>query len=340
MNTRRTRHIAVVIALAALVTACGSDDDTAQPAVTGDQTTIPTAQSTVATNQPTDDGGGYPVTIESCGTDYTFDSPPQRVVLGWPQSYETLDALGVGDSVVGYFSGSLSSLPANAPDIAEISPDFAPSREAMASVQADLVILNDLTSVAGDAGAVSLDDLRASGTNVFVLGDYCGYDTPAPTTIDMVTQDITDLGAIFGIADRAHDLIDEIDDRLANAPVGNQMTTAFVQVYDGTLYALSGSNYAAALGAADLDNAFADLDGNFSEISAEEVLTLTPDVIVVVYSKASTDADTAIAEIRDLLANSPAVTNNRIAAIDDSAISAGGVTLVDVVEQIGTAITQ
>lgn len=338
MSTHPTRHIAAVIALAALVTACGSDDNTAQPAVTGDLTTSATAQSTVATDRPAADSGGYPVTIGSCGTDYTFDSPPQRVVLGWPQSYETLDALGVGDTVVGYFSGSLSSLPANAPVIAEISPDFAPSREAIANAQADLVILNDLTSVAGDAGAVSLDDLRVSGTNVFVLGDYCGYDTPAPTTIDMVTQDITDLGAIFGIADRAGDLVDEVDQRLADAAVGNGMTTAFVQVYDGTLYALSGSNYAAALGAAGLDNVFAGLDGNFSEISAEEVLTLTPDVIVVVYSKASADA--AISEIRDLLANSPAVTNNRIAAIEDSAISAGGVTLVDVVEQIGAAITQ
>lgn len=42
---------------------------------------------------------------------------------------------------------------------------------------------------------------------------------------------------------------------------------------------------------------FADLDGNFSEISAEEVVTLSPDVVLVVYDDVFGDASSAIAEI-------------------------------------------
>jgi iron complex transport system substrate-binding protein len=342
-RTRRIRRarlacagmLALTVALAA---GCGDDTEASDPPAAE-----PTSPSTAPTISPgaTDagaQGASYPVTIESCGTDYTFEKPPENVLIGWPESIETLMALGVEDTVIGYLSGSLSSLPDGAPDVPEVSPDFAPSREAVAAAGADLLVLNDLTAIAGDSGGVSLDDVRAAGTNVFVLGDYCGFDSPAPTTIDVVLQDIRDLGAIFGVPERAEQLVAETEDRLAAAANGNGLSTAFVQVYDGTLYALSGTSYAAVLDAVGLTNSFADLDGNFSEISAEEVLTLTPDVIIVVYDQASTDADAAITEISELLAASPAVTEGQIIPVTNSAISASGITLIDIVDDVATSL--
>lgn len=83
---------------------------------------------------------------------------------------------------------------------------------------------------------------------------------------------------------------------------------------------------------------FADLDGNFSEISAEEVVTPSPDVVLVVYDDVSGDATSAIAEIEQMLALSPAVAEGRIVPISYSAFSASGISLIDVIEDVAAAV--
>jgi iron complex transport system substrate-binding protein len=336
MSTRATRArsrtacVALVVTVVVLAAAGCGDDDTAA----GDTSAPDAAAGSAGAD------AGYPVTVESCGTDYTFEGPPEQVLLGWPESMETLMALGVDDTVVGYLGGGLSALPEGAPEVPEVSPDYAASREVVVAAGADLLVLNDLSAVAGEGGGVGLDDLEVAGTNVFVLGDYCGPEGPAaPETTEVVLDDIRDLGVIFGVTDRAEELVAEIDDRLtAAATTGADRPTAFVQVHDGTLYALSGSSYAAVLDALNLDNVFDGIDGNFSEISAEEVLTLAPDVVIVVHDDTETDADEAITEVSEMLEQSPAVEDGTVIPVTYSAMSASGTTLIDIIEDVAAAL--
>ncbi|TYB57237.1 iron chelate uptake ABC transporter family permease subunit [Nonomuraea sp. PA05] len=55
---------------------------------------------------------GFPVTIENCGRELTFDQPPSKVVTGYHPSLETLLALGLGDRIAGRtFFGESAFLP-------------------------------------------------------------------------------------------------------------------------------------------------------------------------------------------------------------------------------------
>ena len=59
--------------------------------------------------------------------DAEYTAPPEKVVLGFPRTLETLAALGVEDSVYGYTLGGYDALPDGYPeDIVEVSPDYTP----------------------------------------------------------------------------------------------------------------------------------------------------------------------------------------------------------------------
>lgn len=269
----------------------------------------------------------------------TFDKAPSNVVVGWPTIITTLDALGVGDSVIGYTSADLATAPVTQAEA--ISPDFRTSREVMIATGLDLFLVNDENQVDASDGNLGWGDLEQLDAHGYVLGDYC-LGAPAPTSIDAVYDDITNLGSIFGVSDAASSLVGELRDRVdaaaestANLP---GVSTAVVQVYDGTLYALSGSYYAMIPSELGLESVFASLDANFAEISAEEVLTLAPDVIVVVYDGDETARQAAVDEVSDLLASAPAVSEGRIATVQNGTLSGGGVSvvemIVDVAEQL------
>jgi iron complex transport system substrate-binding protein len=277
--------------------------------------------------------------VTSCGVTTEYTDAPTRVVLGYPRTLETLDALGVADSVYGYTLGGYDALPDDYPaDIVEVSPDYAPAREAMIAAAPDLYLANDEGQVLGD-GTVSYDDLTAAGTNTYVLGQYCA-DSPAPKSIDRIYDDITDLGTIFAIPDRAQELNTELKERVDAAAAknpGDPLSVAYIQVYDGKIYASGGYPAAGILDALGVTNEFADLPGNFTELTTEEALILTPDVIIVSYVGADTE-QTAIDDVKALLPTSPAVQNNRIYGSNEADFQAGGVTIIDNLEYIADTL--
>lgn len=335
----RPRAALVLVSLAALTAAgCGSDE----PAASNTAVTSPT----VATNSSSQDSGpsngmigdGYPISVSSCGRESTFETAPTRVVVGWPTTIDTLVALGVADSVIGYTSGSFDAAPDDAPNAVELSPDYQASREVVIAAEPDLFLTNDENQLAAADGGLGYDDLAELDAGAYVLGGYC-IDAIAPTGIDIVYQDISQLGMIFGVPDTATTLIADLKTRAqtahdtVTADSDDAPTIAFVQVYDGKLYALTGTYYAMAVEAAGYDSVFADGVANFAEISAEEVLTLAPDVVAVAYNSEETRADDTAAAV-DLLANTPAVADDRVVEISNAAVSAGGVSLFDVIDRL------
>jgi len=320
----RAPVLGVLIAASLLLTGCSS------PTPTAPQTVSSPGGATPA---------GYPVTVESCGRPGTYAAAPSRVVLGFPRTLETLDALGVGASVYGYTLGSYDSLPAGYPSTAvEVSPDYAPAREAMIAAKPDLYLANDEGQVLGD-GTVSYEDLTGVGANTYVLGQYCS-DAPAPTSIDRVYADVTDLGTIFGVPDQAATVTADLKDRVAAAAAKNPgapLTVAYLQVYDGKIYATGGYPAAGILNALGVTNAFADLPGNFTELTKEQALVLKADVIMVSYVGAANKTK-ALNQVRDLLPSVPAVAAGRVYASNETDYQAGGVSIIANLEQVADSL--
>lgn len=276
--------------------------------------------------------GTFPVTVSSCGVDYVYDQAPERVLLGAPGIVETLDALGVADSAIGY---TLSRYPVAGldrfPGLTLTTKDYTPSREFLIGAQPDLFLSNDEQQLLGE-GTASKDDLAGIPGNLYVLGGYCA-DSPAGTTLDVVYADVTNLGAIYGIPDAAATLNQQLKERVAAAAAlnpGEDLTAGAITIYDGKVYALSGSYYAAVLDALGLTNGFAALGANWTEITTEAVLASDLDVLVVTY--AGDDPDSILAEARTLFANAPAVKNDRVVSLRETVFQSAGVALIGAVE--------
>lgn len=280
-------------------------------------------------------GDGYPATVTSCGTDYTYDAAPQRVLLGAPGVIATLDALGVADSAVGYTNGSYEFDGLDEyPGLTQNTDDYAPSREFLIGTAPDLFLSNDQGQLGGQ-GSATEDDLVTAGGNLYVLGEYC-LNNPAPTKIDAVYSDVENLGTIYGVSDTAREVVDGLRDRVAAARALNTdatpLSAAVVQSFDGKLYALSGSYYSAVVESLGMSNEFADIDGNFAEITPEAALIANPDVVLVQYSGSDADASSAVADITTLLANSPAAQTGKIYPQNEGDFQAAGVRIVDAIE--------
>lgn len=347
MNRPLRRLAALALPLTLVVAACGSDEtsdeasdtepptETAAPPETED--TEPKTETTGSDDADSDaaeaePAGAFPATIETCGREITFDAAPTSVVVGWPTTITTLNALGVGDSVIGYTSSDFADAPDT--DAEAIAPDFRTSREVMINTGLDAFIVNDENQVDASDGNLGWDDLDGLDAGGYVLGGYC-IDAPAPTNIDVVFDDLNTLGTMFGVPDAANDLTSSLRAELDTAAAGlsdiEGSTVAVVQVFDGTLFALSGTYYAMIASELGLESVFADIDANFAEISPEEVLTLAPDTIVAIYEGDETQSQAAVDEVSSLLASSPAVAENRIATVANAQLSGGGVSVIDAI---------
>ncbi|MBX3029606.1 MAG: ABC transporter substrate-binding protein [Chloroflexi bacterium] len=296
--------------------------------------------SAVAGQSPVPEPDAYPATVASCGVDYTYTQAPQRVLLGAPGAISTLDALGVSESAIGYLLSVFVTDGIEAyPNLTLTSPDWTPSREFLIAAQPDLFLSNDEQQLTGD-GTASKEDLAAIPANLYVLGEYC-VGVPAPDTIDVVYRDIERLGLIYGIPDRAAEVIAGLQARVAAARAlnpGEPLRAAAVSIWDGKVYALSGSYYAAVLDAIGVENVFADLGASFTEVSAEDVLASDADVIFATHAGGTLVEDQAIADATAAFANAPAVRDGRVFGWSDTAFQSAGVDIVDVIEQSAQAL--
>lgn len=333
MHSPLLRRRAALLCAAALATTAGCSGSSGPEPAAAAAPTTQTSTDGAGTGSAT---AAYPVTVSRCGREMTYTAAPEKVLLGWATTIRTLDALGVADSVAGYIGQAQP--PEGFEGLTEVSADWQPSREVVIGAQPDLLIAESEQQITGEQ-SISYDDLATAGTNVHVLGDYCVSEA-APADLDSVLQDVQDLGAIFGVPERAAELEEELTARVeaAAAQRGSEepLNAAFVQVSEGTLYALSGTNYNMIIEGAGLTNEFSDIEANFAEITAEEVLTRQPDLLLVAY-EGGEDPDAAVAGATELFANTPAVAEGRVIALSSPEISGSGVNVVEAIEEAAGA---
>ncbi|GAA2033874.1 ABC transporter substrate-binding protein [Agromyces tropicus] len=289
-------------------------------------------------------GTGFPVTVDNCGTEVTFDEAPQRVVTIKSSTLELLLALGLGDRVVGaaFTDGPAPDRYADAAAGVEVLSDKVPSQEAVLEAEPDLVFAGWESNLSAE-GAGERDGLEQLGVHTYVAPAACkeeGY-MPDPLTFDGVFADFEEAGAIFGVPDAAADLVAEQRAALdAIQPDDEGLTALWYSSGDDQPFVGAGIGAPQMImDAAGLTNVAADVHDTWTSLSWEAVVDADPDVIVLVDAAWNT-ADSKIEklEANPATAAMPAVQQHRYVIVDFPSTEAG-VRNVDavasIVEQLG-----
>lgn len=297
---------ALIAASALLLAGCSSTTPAAQTAASGTAT-------------------GYPITVDNCGTEVTFDAAPTRVITIKSTSTEMLLALGVGDTIIGtgFQDGPLPEQWAST-TVPELSAQV-PGQEAVLTAEPELVYAGWESNFSAE-GAGERDSLQSLGVDTYVSPAACkeaGYQ-PEKLGYDDVFEEIGEVAAIFGVDDT--ELIAEQRATLdAITPDDRDLSALWYSSGTDTPYVGAGIGAPQmVLETLGLTNIAADVDDTWAPLSWEAVVDADPDVIVLVDATWNT-ADSKIASLKANPATAvlPAVMNDRYLVVPFAASEAG-----------------
>lgn len=334
------RHALAIVALTLSLgaAACGSDSGTedATNESTGTETTTETSIDTTeetgeepAADPETDAeasdmeaASGFPLTIQNCGVEVTFDAPPERVVLISPYAASMLDAVDSVDTIVArvgaftdqYFDDDLF---AKLEPIPELVSDTDQTGGVEISLESILELEPDLV-VGYETETIARDRLAGLGVNLYVAPPFC--DTPPPVSFASITDEVRLFGDIFGQPEAAADAAAELETRISgveSAAVEDGTTAAalYVSSQGPPLYAYSALGMVhPQMEAMGMVNVFAELPERVPEVSLEALIDANPQVLILLYGEPEVDEQVII----DAVVNAPgaeaidAVANGRV----------------------------
>jgi len=247
----------------------------------------------------------FPLTIDNCGTEVTFEKAPERVVTIKSTSTEMMLALGVGDRIVGAAFQD-GPVPEEWADAARRIPSLAPkmpNEESVLGVTPDLVYAGWESAFTPDA-AGARDELASLGVASYVQPAACQRaEQPAKLDFDEVFREIRESGDIFGVPQTASELVAAQEKQLAGIEKAAGAPTA-LWWSSGTDTPYVGAGIGAPqllLETAGLTNIAADVASTWAPLGWEAIIAADPDVIVLV------DSDWNTAEHKkEYLAGNPA----------------------------------
>jgi len=268
----------------------------------------------------------FPVTVQSCNRQVTFDAPPARAIANDVNLIEMMLALGLRDRMVGYtgVSGWKTLDPELREGIAEL-PELSakyPSREVLLGAEPDFFFAgwNYGMTVGGEVTPETLEPL---GIKTYELTESCIFVGPkAKSTMQDMYNDILNLGRIFGVEDRAKALVAGYEAMLADLTASVDRSTPLrVFVYDsGEETPFTAGAYAiptALIEAAGGVNIMDDLDKSWATVAWEPVVERNPEVIVIVnYGDVTADQKIAFLESNPAFAKVDAVKNDRYVVLE------------------------
>jgi len=304
------KHLNFVFALllvSLLVVGC------AAPEVTPDAVEEPTeeAAAEVVSEDPTEEptevlaeeaADGYEaVTIDNCGVTLVYEQAPEHAVTMNQAPTEVLLALGLGDKMVGtaYIDDEILPEYADAYSEIQVLSEKYPAKEVLLAAEPDFVYGGFASAFNEERDLHSRDQLAELGINTYLSPMSCADKAlrPSPWTMEAVYGEVRDLGAIFGVADRAEALIAEMQGEV-------DAVTEKVQDVEEPLRVLwydSGDEepFVGAGGGASQEiirlaggqNIFEDVEGNWATVSWEEVIDRDPEVIVLIEADWSTSEE-------------------------------------------------
>lgn len=268
----------------------------------------------------------YPVTVQSCDREVTFDAPPARAASNDVNLTEMMLALGLADRMVGYSGISGwnkldETMRVGVAELPELSERY-PSREVLIGADLDFWFAgwNYGMHVGGE---VTPDTLAPFGIAVYELTESCIHimDRDLLAMDDMFT-DIRNLATIFDVPERAEALIGgwqaELAEMAATIPADDPLR---VFVYDsGEDTPFTAGRYAmptAMIEAAGGVNIMDDVESSWTRVAWEPVVERNPEVIVIInYGDVTAEQKTAFLRANPAFANVDAVVNNRFVVLE------------------------
>jgi len=270
---------------------------------------------------------GFPVDVQSCNRQVHFDKAPERAVSNDVNLTEMMLALGLADRMAGYTGVSGwktldETLRAGTAELPELSPEY-PTREVLLGADADFYFAgwNYGMRVGGEVTPASLAPF---GIAVYELTESCIHIMDKPkASIDDMYNDLTNLGRIFGVAEKADALVAGYKAELADfvAALPPLDTPPRVFVYDsGEDKPFTAGRYAiptALIETAGGTNIMDDVASSWVEVGWEPVIERNPQVVVIV-NYGSVTAEQKIAFMKDnpAFADLDAVRNDRFVVLD------------------------
>lgn len=273
-------------------------------------------------------------TVQNCGMDVTVEKPPERVFVSEQPAIEIAHALGISDRLV-----STSTLHgAILPEYSDVQAglDYTqtlPSREGLLAHEPDFVLVGFNHPFADDGAFGRRAGLADLGVQTWILSPLCptadGLSDealdPANVRVETIFDDLRGLGTIFGVEDRAEEIIADQQARISaveEAVSGAaRPRVAFVRALDdGTFRIVSGTDFGTRIiEHAGGVNVFDDLDSDRKIIiDAEELIRRDPQVILTdsccdpTYTRFNRDEDAQAILDHPALAGVTAVANGEV----------------------------
>jgi iron complex transport system substrate-binding protein len=255
----------------------------------------------------------------------TLAGPAQRVVSLAPSNTEILFAIGAGDQVVG--RDELSDYPEQAKSLEGVGGSMGQySTEAIVALQPDLVLAAELNP---PELVKTLEDL---GLTVYYLNN--------PATLEELYTNLETVAQLTGREKEAKELIGSLMARVAavdkKVSLASARPTVFYEL-DSTdpakpWTAGPGSFIDLLITRAGGENIGSQLEGEWAQISVEQLVATNPDVILL--GDAMWGVTVEAVKARPGWETLDAVQNDRIYPFDDNLVSRPGPRLVDGLEQL------
>ena len=363
---KRTTLLSAAVLLA--LTACGSDD-TATDATTPPATEAPAATEAATTDAPpatepmatdttmapdmsmpeTSMATEYPLTIDNCGREITFEAPPEKVLILNGTSVaevESFIALGLEDRILANsqsygqtdIDGMVEKIAALPTGGMTLNENFEVPKEQVLALEPDFVISTWAGGFSEAMGSATRDQLDEVGIASYVSPVNCAYgdEDPRPEDVEANANQtyqasfdlLRELGVIFDVQDRAEAFIADAEAQIAavKKPEGEPVNVLLaypgmsMMNANGIPQVFGGPFTDSVIEAAGGVNAFDGLPtfADSATITAEALAAADVDVLLVGVFLPDEDADLYA---KDIFAQYPqwdAAKNNAYASIAES----------------------
>lgn len=342
MTTRRkqiTILFTFLIMLAILISACTPLEEIASAPP---PTELPEPTSTIAVEptpvEPTLEVTNSPIPepiqeqisiVDGLNREVTLMQPAQKVVSLAPSNTEILFAIGAGEQVIG--RDEFSDYPSQVNDLPSVGGGFGDyNLEAIVDLEPDLVLAAEINT---PEQVKAIEDL---GLTVFLLAN--------PTSLNEMYEDLLTVAELTDHLSETEAQIDSLRTRVSKVESiiksAEELPTVFYEL-DATdpsapWTAGSGTFIDTLIMMAGGENIASDMEGQYLQISIEELLIRDPQVILLGDAAYGITAE-SLSE-RTGWSNINAVLNNRIYTIDDNLVSRPGPRLVDGLEQLANLL--
>ncbi len=265
-------------------------------------------------------------TVQSCDRTVNFDAPPERAISNDVNLTEMMLVLGLADRMVGYtgISGWKTldeEMRAGVEELPELSAKY-PSKEVIVGADADFFFAgwNYGMKVGGE---VTPETLEPFGVQVYELTESCTHIMAKDkASIEDMYNDLTNLGDIFDVEDRAAELVEGYRAELAAFTEGLETGEPLrVFVYDsGEDTPFTAGRYAmptALIEAAGGVNIMDDFEKSWATVTWEEVVERNPEVVMIVnYGDVTAEQKREFMMSNPAFADLDAVKNDRFVTLE------------------------